>query len=164
MVRVGRALRPLTPTPGLLNRATFWLFLRNGPKRLPATAVEHEVIDGEVLPLTGGIRAVHVPGHCAGQLAFLWPRRGGVLFAADAAANVAGLLGLPRPRGPGRGEAQRGEARCVGLRSGLLQPRPGDPARGVGTLQKVFRARPEGNGWVGYLKSCSILLGASALF
>ena len=94
MVRVGRALRPLTPTPGLLNRATFWLFLRNGPETLPATAVEHEVTDGKVLPLAGGIRAVHVPGHCAGQLAFLWPRHGGVLFAADAAANVAGLLGL----------------------------------------------------------------------
>ena len=61
MVRVGRALRPLTPTPGPLNRAVFWLFLRNGPKTLPATGVEHEVSDGEVLPFTGGIRAVHAP-------------------------------------------------------------------------------------------------------
>jgi glyoxylase-like metal-dependent hydrolase (beta-lactamase superfamily II) len=94
MVRVGRALRPLTPAPGPLNRAVFWFFLRNGPETLPATAVEHEVTDGEDLPLAGGIRAVHVPGHCAGQLAFLWPRHGGVLFAADAATNVAGLLGL----------------------------------------------------------------------
>src|SRR5215204_300230 len=64
MVRVGRALRPLTPTPGPLNRAVFWLFLRNGPKTLPATGVEHEVSDGEVLPFAGGIRAVHAPGHC----------------------------------------------------------------------------------------------------
>ena len=142
MVRVGRALRPLTPTPGPLNRAAFWLFLQNGPKTLPATEVEHEVSDGEILPFAGGIRAVHVPGHCAGQLAFLWPRHGGVLFVADAAANVAGPPGsLPRPRGPRRGEAQRAEARRVGLRNGLLRPRPGDPERGVSTLQKGFRGR-----------------------
>jgi glyoxylase-like metal-dependent hydrolase (beta-lactamase superfamily II) len=104
MVRVGRALRPLTPTPGPLNRAVFWLFLRNGPKTLPVTGVEHEVSDGEVLPFAGGIRAVHAPGHCAGQLAFFWPRHGGVLFAADAAANVAGLLGLS----PGHEDLEEG--------------------------------------------------------
>ena len=34
---------------------------------------------------------MHVPGHSAGQLAFLWPRHGGVLFAADALTNWAGL-------------------------------------------------------------------------
>ena len=105
MVRVGRALRPLTPTPGPLNRAAFWLFLRNGPKTLPATEVEHEVSDGEVLPFAGGIRAVHVPGHCAGQLAFLWPQHGGVHFVADAAANVAGLLGLS----PGHEDLEEGK-------------------------------------------------------
>jgi glyoxylase-like metal-dependent hydrolase (beta-lactamase superfamily II) len=93
MVRSGRALRLLKPTPGIFNRATFWLLLRNAPSMLRATEVEHEVLDGEVLALAGGIRAVHVPGHCAGQLAFLWSGggHGGVLFAADAATNVAGL-------------------------------------------------------------------------
>jgi glyoxylase-like metal-dependent hydrolase (beta-lactamase superfamily II) len=93
MVRSGRALRPLTPTPGIFNKVTFWLLLRNAPSTLRATEVEHEVLDGEVLALAGGIRAVHVPSHCAGQLAFLWSEggHGGVLFAADAAANVAGL-------------------------------------------------------------------------
>ena len=105
MVRVGRALRPLTPTPGPLNRAAFWLFLRNGPETLPATGVEHEVTDGEVLPFAGGIKAVHAPGHCAGQLAFFWPRHGGVLFAADAVANVAGLLGLS----PGHEDLEEGK-------------------------------------------------------
>ncbi|MDQ3286610.1 MAG: MBL fold metallo-hydrolase [Actinomycetota bacterium] len=140
MVRVGRALRPLTPTPGPLNRAVFWLFLRNGPKTLPATGVEHEVSDGEVLPFAGGIRAVHAPGHCAGQLAFFWPRHGGVLLRGRRRGQRGGPPGpLPRPQGPGRGEAQREEARRIGLRNGLLRPRPGDPARGVSALQKGFR-------------------------
>jgi glyoxylase-like metal-dependent hydrolase (beta-lactamase superfamily II) len=34
---------------------------------------------------------IHTPGHCAGQVAFLWPREGGVLFVGDAAANTLGL-------------------------------------------------------------------------
>jgi glyoxylase-like metal-dependent hydrolase (beta-lactamase superfamily II) len=95
MVRSGRALRPLTPTPGLFNKAIVWLVMRKAPQTLRATEVEHEVADGEVLPLAGGVRAIHVPGHCAGQLAFLWPRHGGVLFAADSAANVVGLRLAP---------------------------------------------------------------------
>jgi glyoxylase-like metal-dependent hydrolase (beta-lactamase superfamily II) len=55
--------------------------------------VEHEVQDGETLP--GSLRAIHVPGHCAGQLAFLWPQHGGVLIAADSAANAFGLALTP---------------------------------------------------------------------
>jgi len=38
----------------------------------------------------GGLRAIHVPGHCADQLAYLWPEHGGVLVAPDTAANVFG--------------------------------------------------------------------------
>jgi len=93
MVRSGRAVRPLTRTPGVLDKATYQQLFGDPPSTLPATDVEHEVLDGEVLDVAGGIKAVHVPGHCAGQLAFLWPGggSGGVLFAADAAANVAGL-------------------------------------------------------------------------
>ena len=54
-------------------------------------AVEHEVQDDEVLPAAGGVRALHVPGHTAGQLMYLWPQRGGVLFVGDALTNVFGL-------------------------------------------------------------------------
>lgn len=90
LVRAGRTLRPMTPAPGpigILGR----LILRSAPTAIEAAEVEQEVADGEILPIAGGLRAIHVPGHCAGQLAFLWPRHGGVLFAADAAANAFGL-------------------------------------------------------------------------
>jgi glyoxylase-like metal-dependent hydrolase (beta-lactamase superfamily II) len=30
------------------------------------------VADGETLPIAGGLHVVHIPGHCAGQVAFLW--------------------------------------------------------------------------------------------
>ena len=40
---------------------------------------------------TGGLTVLHTPSHCAGQLCLLWPAHGGVLLAADAAANMFGL-------------------------------------------------------------------------
>lgn len=91
MVRAGRAMRPLSPAPGPINAILGRLLIRSAPAEVEPAEVEHEVADGEELPIAGGLRVVHVPGHCAGQLAFLWPRHGGVLLAADAAANVFGL-------------------------------------------------------------------------
>jgi glyoxylase-like metal-dependent hydrolase (beta-lactamase superfamily II) len=93
MVREGRASRPLRPAPGLVNALVCQFLLPSAPTEVDPAGVEHEVQDGETLP--GGLRAIHVPGHCAGQLAFLWPRHGGVLIAADAAANAFGLAMSP---------------------------------------------------------------------
>jgi glyoxylase-like metal-dependent hydrolase (beta-lactamase superfamily II) len=95
MVRAGKALRPLEPAPGLFNAFVCRFLIPSAPTEIEAAAVEHEVGDGEVLPIAGGLRAIHVPGHCAGQIALLWPRHGGVLIAADAAANVVGLALSP---------------------------------------------------------------------
>jgi glyoxylase-like metal-dependent hydrolase (beta-lactamase superfamily II) len=91
VIRRGTLSFPLTPSPGLLPRILFRMFIPHGPVSYPIAEVDHVVTDGDVLPVAGGIRVVHVPGHTAGHLAFLWPQRGGVLFAADAAANFAGL-------------------------------------------------------------------------
>jgi glyoxylase-like metal-dependent hydrolase (beta-lactamase superfamily II) len=93
MVRAGKAMRQLRPAPGMFNAVLGRLILAAAPKAIPPAEIEVEVQDGEVLP--GGLRAIHVPGHCAGQLAFLWPEHGGVLIAADAAANVFGLAVSP---------------------------------------------------------------------
>jgi glyoxylase-like metal-dependent hydrolase (beta-lactamase superfamily II) len=95
MVRAGKAVRPLKPAPGLINAFVCRFLIPSTPTEVEATEVEHEVGDGETLPLAGGLQAIHVPGHCAGQLAFLWPEHGGVLIAADAVANVFGLALSP---------------------------------------------------------------------
>lgn len=91
LVRAGRAMRPYQVTPGLLNRILYWVFVRGNPETVQPASIECEVEDGEEIPVAGGLRAIHVPGHSAGQLAFLWPRHGGVLLAGDAAANAMGL-------------------------------------------------------------------------
>lgn len=91
MVRAGRAIRPLKPAPGLFNAFVCRFLLPTAPTEIEPAEIEHEIQDGETL----GLRAVHVPGHCAGQLALLWPEHGGVLIAADAAANAFGLALSP---------------------------------------------------------------------
>jgi glyoxylase-like metal-dependent hydrolase (beta-lactamase superfamily II) len=85
-----------TPPPNLLAKIIFNTItfrLAHGEGFEPA-AVEYEVQDGDVIPIAGGIRAIHVPGHSGGQLAFLWEKNGGVLFVAEA-AFIAFSLGPP---------------------------------------------------------------------
>jgi glyoxylase-like metal-dependent hydrolase (beta-lactamase superfamily II) len=86
----GAGFRPMSPAPGLFPAMMFQMFVRPVETVEPAT-IEHHVQTEELLPIAGGLTAIHVPGHCAGQLAFFWPRHGGVLFAADTCMNVMGL-------------------------------------------------------------------------
>jgi glyoxylase-like metal-dependent hydrolase (beta-lactamase superfamily II) len=54
--------------------------------------VDHEVSEGEEVPVAGGIRVLDSPGHTGGHVAYLWPHGDGVLFAGDAASNIFGRL------------------------------------------------------------------------
>ncbi len=92
IARSGTGFRPLKPAPGVIN----WLFVqiigrKNRTMKVGKSRIDVEVQDGEVLPVAGGLTAIHTPGHCAGHLAFLWPRHGGVLLAGDACGNMFGL-------------------------------------------------------------------------
>jgi len=58
---------------------------------LAPAQVDHEVADGQGLPMAGGMKAVHTPGHTAGHMCYLVQRHGGVLFVGDAATNILGL-------------------------------------------------------------------------
>lgn len=89
ITRIGKLTQDLKPSPGMED--IFHQFIWFGDAEYDAAEVEHEVHDGEELPIAGGIRAIHVPGHSAGQLAFLWGEHSGVLFVADAASNMMGL-------------------------------------------------------------------------
>jgi glyoxylase-like metal-dependent hydrolase (beta-lactamase superfamily II) len=93
MVEQGRAFRPWKTAPGLRHWWFGYHVVRRSPQRFEPVEVEHRVRPGEVIPLAGGIKAIHTPGHSAGHLAFLWPGDGGVLFTGDAANNVKGING-----------------------------------------------------------------------
>lgn len=90
-IRAGTVHKQLTPTPQLLQRVLFWLFIRNSSPNYPAARIDRELNDGEQLPLAGGVRVIHAPGHCTGQVALFWPQHGGVLLAADACSNMPSL-------------------------------------------------------------------------
>jgi len=93
ITRTGTGFRHIQAAPGLLNRALFGFFIARamiGAATTPCP-VDVELEDGDEVPVAGGLRAVFTPGHSGGHVAYLWPRRSGVLFAGDACANVLGL-------------------------------------------------------------------------
>jgi glyoxylase-like metal-dependent hydrolase (beta-lactamase superfamily II) len=86
----GTGFRPLKAAPGLINAAMIKLLVRKVAS-VPPTAIDHRIEDGDTLPFADGMHVIHTPGHCAGQVALLWPRNGGVLFAADACMHLMRL-------------------------------------------------------------------------
>ncbi len=91
LVRRGQAFREFHPAPGEKNQVFVEEVIKKAPQTIEPAEVEHEIGDGAVLPVAGGITAFHLPGHSAGHLCFLWPQDGGILFLGDAANNVEGL-------------------------------------------------------------------------
>ncbi len=65
--------------------------MRFTPTDLDPVAIEEEVDDGDELPLSGGIKVLHTPGHSVGHISLFLPRDGGILIVGDAAINVMGL-------------------------------------------------------------------------
>ncbi len=94
MVRAGRAWRPWVPGPGLVNRLIFRSIDRGTPRTVEPARVSEVVAHGELIDLAGGIRVIHLPGHCLGMIGFLF-ERSGVMFVADAASRVGPLQMSP---------------------------------------------------------------------
>lgn len=88
----GKGFRPIFASPGLLNGFMFRKFINPSSSiEVESASIDHLVIDGETLPIADGLKAIHIPGHSAGQLAFFWAKHGGVMFVADACKNLMGL-------------------------------------------------------------------------
>ncbi len=75
----------------LLARICEPYLLRNDPG---AARVDMELADGDELPVLGGMRIVHAPGHTAGSISIHFPERG-VLLVGDAMQYKFGRLMLP---------------------------------------------------------------------
>lgn len=66
------------------------LFARMGDNTFPPVAVAQELHEGEVLPIAGGLRVIHTPGHTPGHVALLH-ESSGVLITGDSIFNFGGL-------------------------------------------------------------------------
>jgi glyoxylase-like metal-dependent hydrolase (beta-lactamase superfamily II) len=89
MAESGGPFRPLSPAPGLLRQVMCRLFYAHN-ERVAPVVIDKPLTDGETLAIAGGIKIIHVPGHCAGQVALLW-HPGRMLFAGDVCMNLMGL-------------------------------------------------------------------------
>jgi glyoxylase-like metal-dependent hydrolase (beta-lactamase superfamily II) len=83
----GSMPQPGPSRPSWLSRAArpFQYLLATRPVR-----VDIEVADGDELPLAGGVRILHTPGHTPGSICILL-KRNGVVFTGDLLAQRFGL-------------------------------------------------------------------------
>jgi glyoxylase-like metal-dependent hydrolase (beta-lactamase superfamily II) len=81
---------PFHRSPGLINWLIFTLFIRKSSRTIPPIQVARTLAEGEVLPLAGGIRVLHTPGHSRGHIALLLEKQG-ALIAGDLCHNIMGL-------------------------------------------------------------------------
>ena len=82
--------RPMYASPGLRNRIMTRL-LSGRLRQVEPTKVDRLLEDGESPSFAPDLMAIHAPGHSAGQIALLWKRRGGILFAADTCVHRSGF-------------------------------------------------------------------------
>ena len=94
-------------------------------RRVPADGV---LSDGELLPLLGGLRVVHTPGHTPGSLCF-YLESVGALFTGDLILESEGSLGRNRHAFPGSNlrDYQASLARVAALPCDILCPGHGEP-------------------------------------
>ncbi|WP_206244843.1 MBL fold metallo-hydrolase [Novosphingobium terrae] len=91
MMEAGTTMRqPMCASPGWRNRILAKL-LAGKVARVEPVKVDRFLDDGESPAFAPDLTTIHLPGHCQGQIAFLWARHGGVLFPADACVNRRGL-------------------------------------------------------------------------
>lgn len=88
----GILYQTMSAGPGLINWILFRLLIaRDDHIEFPAFEPHHQLADGQVLDVAGGIEVIHTPGHTAGHVCLLWRRDSGVLLAGDVASNLMGL-------------------------------------------------------------------------
>ena len=89
LAETGGPFRPMTRAPGLMHAAIFRVVWRPD-ERMHPFGIDKTIADGDTLPVAGGLRVIGTPGHCAGQVAFLW-RGERLLIGGDVFMNIFGL-------------------------------------------------------------------------
>lgn len=85
----GGPFRPMARAPGLVH-ALMYRLVWNQNERMQPFRIDQHIADGETLPILGGLQAIHVPGHCAGQVALMW-QGGRLLLCGDTFINIMGV-------------------------------------------------------------------------
>jgi glyoxylase-like metal-dependent hydrolase (beta-lactamase superfamily II) len=90
------------------------LMARGPDQRFTAVEVGRELHDGDVLPVAGGLRVVHTPGHTPGHVSLLH-EPDAVLVTGDSLVNVAGIRRVPGSSCTDAAQSRRTAQRLVDL-------------------------------------------------
>ena len=91
IMRYGIACRKeICLTPGLKNWLIYELAIKRAGINIEPVTVDIPLKDQDLLPLLGGIRVIHTPGHTRGHISLLAENEG-VLIAGDLLSNSVGL-------------------------------------------------------------------------
>lgn len=85
----GGPFRPMSPSPELMPKIAY-RFVWRPDEMMEPVAIDQHMADGDTLPIVGGLKVIGTPGHCAGQVAFLWQGER-LLIAGDVGMNIMGL-------------------------------------------------------------------------
>lgn len=86
--------RPMQASPGIFNWIVYQAIIKK-MHRIAPVQVDRELTDNEILPIAGGIRVVHTPGHCAGHICLLAEQEQ-LLIAGDICSNFP-MMGIAFP-------------------------------------------------------------------
>jgi len=91
IMRYGIACRKeICLTPGLKNWLIYELAIKRSGINIEPVNIDEQLSDNDLLPLLGGIRVIHTPGHSKGHICLLAENEE-VLFAGDLLSNNTGL-------------------------------------------------------------------------
>jgi glyoxylase-like metal-dependent hydrolase (beta-lactamase superfamily II) len=91
----GEQKRPAANPGSIAGRMIGPLVSRLPANNPPPVKADTLVNDGDVLPMGGGVRVIHTPGHTMGHVSYYVEGHGGILFAGDAAGALFGRVGKP---------------------------------------------------------------------
>lgn len=86
-----------TLVPGLNGAGGRLLHLIGGLMHVHQVQVDQPLQDGDIIPVLGGLKVLHMPGHTPGSICLFSEKRG-VLFAGDVIINNGDRLSRPLPR------------------------------------------------------------------
>jgi glyoxylase-like metal-dependent hydrolase (beta-lactamase superfamily II) len=90
LVQTGQVMQRLLPAPGVVSKVLYRAVVPSLPKSVEPVSADVLVDGGDQVPVAGGIRVVHTPGHTPGHIVFL-ANAWNAAFIGDAAANILGL-------------------------------------------------------------------------
>jgi glyoxylase-like metal-dependent hydrolase (beta-lactamase superfamily II) len=77
-------------TPGIKNWLIYQLVLKHSGIDIEPVTADEILSDNDILPVLGGIRIIHTPGHSKGHISLLAMNEG-VLMAGDLLSNTTSL-------------------------------------------------------------------------